>query len=210
MNILITGGHGEIGNAIAQNLLDYNVYCPTRQEMDLSNIKSIEQWVYNNNLIWDALIYVAGINIIQPIKDLDLTILQQTLQINTLSFISLSKLLNFNKNSSIIAIGSIYSRTSREGRIAYSTSKHGLLGAVKTLALEFAKDNITVNCISPGFVYTKLTIKNNTQNDLDKILKNTPLQKFVDMQDINNLCRFLLEQHSMTGQNLIIDAGYTI
>lgn len=211
MKILLIGSSGEIGTAIINSFPQHIICCPPHKVLDLADINSVKKWADGiQHLNWDALIYVAGINIIQPVMSLSLEILQQTIQVNTLSFIALSKLLNINTGGTIIAIGSIYSNTTRIGRIAYSTSKHGLVGAVKTLALEFANRDITVNCISPGFVKTKLTTRNNSQIELEDILNKTPLNRFVNMSDINKLCSFLLSQKSMTGQNLIIDAGYTI
>ena len=71
----------------------------------------------------------------------------------------------------IINISSIWSVASRPGRLSYSTSKIALLGITKTLAIEWAKHNVLVNSISPGFTLTELTKSTNSDEELNIIKK---------------------------------------
>jgi NAD(P)-dependent dehydrogenase (short-subunit alcohol dehydrogenase family) len=89
-------------------------------------------------------------------------------------------------------------------------SKHALFGAVKTIALELAYKSIKVNMISPGFVDTQLTRSNNTEERINLLENETPLG-LVSPNEIANLCVYLVKQNnSITGQNLIVDAGYSL
>ena len=82
----------------------------------------------------------------------------------------------------------------------------------KTLALEFASDNILTNAISPGFTLTKLTESTNTPEELQNIKKEIPLKRMAKPEEIADLAVFLSSElnHYITGQNIVIDGGYTI
>ena len=111
----------------------------------------------------------------------------------------------------IINIASIWSIVSRSGRLSYSTSKMALLGLNKTLAIEWAKHNVLVNCISPGFTLTELTATTNTKEEL-KIIENTiPQNRLALPEEIANCVLFLSSDLNtyITGQNIAIDGGYT-
>ena len=98
----------------------------------------------------------------------------------------------------------------KENRLQYTMSKHALLGAVKTIALEKAASNIKVNMISPGFVQTPLTIKNNTQERIDYLNEVIPLG-LTDPCEIANLCVYFIKQNNaITGQNIQVDGGYSL
>ena len=130
--------------------------------------------------------------------------------INTVSFVELCNKLKIKDNSNIIAIGSLYATTTKEGRIQYSMSKHALYGAVKTLALELAYCKTKVNMISPGFIDTPLTRKNNTEERIDDLDKNIPLG-MTNPLEIGKLCVYFIKQNqAITGQNIIVDGGYSL
>lgn len=204
MRILITGGSGCIGTAIKHTLTDHDVISPTSSELNLS--KEIKT-SYSNI---DVLIHCAGINEIKKYNNINKTDFDNLFKINTYSFIELCKQLDFNKNANIIAIGSLYSTSTKELRGQYTMSKHALLGAVKTLALELSYKNIKVNMISPGFVNTSLTRKNNTQERINFLNDNIPLGLTTvdDMSSVVNF--FALHNNAITGQNIIVDGGYSL
>jgi NAD(P)-dependent dehydrogenase (short-subunit alcohol dehydrogenase family) len=90
----------------------------------------------------------------------------------------------------------------------YSFSKHGLFSMVKTLALEMAYNKIKVNMISPGFIDTALTRKNNTQERIQQLNNLIPLG-LTSPEEIAKMCKYLIvENQAITGQNIIIDGGY--
>lgn len=205
MNVFLTGGNGGIGSVIRKVLInnDVEVISPTSNELDLSKDFDINQTV-------DGLIYCAGVNNLRHYRKLNHNEFMNLLQINTLSFIKLCGKLNFSFGSNIIAIGSLYSEGTKEERIQYTVSKHGMLGAVKTLALEMSEMNVKVNMISPGFVDTPMTRKNNTEERINTLNSMIPLG-LVSSESIAELCHWFIKNNRyITGQNIKVDGGYSL
>jgi NAD(P)-dependent dehydrogenase (short-subunit alcohol dehydrogenase family) len=206
MSIIITGSSGGIGSSIQSSCIaaGFDIISLNRQIHDLKS-----DIYFNANNI-NGLIYCAGINNPCEYNNLSIENIKETMQINCFSFVSLCKSLGFNQGANILAIGSLYSTSTKIGRLAYTMSKHAMLGAIKTLALEMAPNKIKVNMISPGFVLTPMTTKNNTQNRINELQEKIPLGITMP-QDIADICVFFLKQNkSITGQNIIIDGGYSL
>ncbi len=117
-----------------------------------------------------------------------------------------------NKSGKIINISSIFGVISKKKRASYSTSKAGLIGLTKAMALDLASYNILVNSISPGFVSTELTKRILKKNEKNELRKNVPLSRFAECSEIVNLVLYLSSKYNtyLTGQNIVIDGGYTI
>lgn len=205
MKIMLTGSTGGIGNAIKSKCDDagFDTMCLLRTECDLSNNIDIN---YSNI---DALIYCAGINVPASYEILSMNNINKTMVTNTFSFVQMCQQIHFNKGANIIAIGSLYATQTKAGRLAYSMSKHALYGAVKTLAIEMAIHKIKVNMVSPGFVLTPLTAKNNSQERIEYLQNTIPLG-MTPPEDVADLCHYLLTNNSITGQNIIMDGGYSL
>jgi NAD(P)-dependent dehydrogenase (short-subunit alcohol dehydrogenase family) len=202
MKILITGSTGGIGSNICEHLEKNNIEV-IKLQLDLS-----EDFDLNIDNI-DGLIHCAGINYLSSFKGINYENFNKILQVNSISFIKLCQKVKFNKKANIIAIGSLYATSVKPDRMMYSFSKHALLAVVKTLALEMSNDKIKVNMISPGFVNTPLTRKNNTQTRIDQLDSIIPLG-LTDADEIAKMCLYLLKENkAITGQNLIIDGGYS-
>jgi NAD(P)-dependent dehydrogenase (short-subunit alcohol dehydrogenase family) len=207
MSIIVTGSTGGIGSCIQSKLVSANidVIALTRDLCDLNDATSVCSM---SNI--DGLIYCAGINIPAEYKSVSLENMTNTMQTNCLSFVSLCQSINFNEGANIIAIGSLYATETRAGRLAYTMSKHAMLGAIKTLAIEMSKCKIKINMISPGFVLTPLTEKNNSVDRIQQLQNSIPLG-MTTPNDIAEICEFLVtKNHSITGQNIIIDGGYSL
>jgi 3-oxoacyl-[acyl-carrier protein] reductase len=206
MKIFLTGASRGIGLIISNTLKQNNIEViePSSNELDLSNTFQI------NPIQVDGFIHCAGINSIVDHMNINNEELLKLFQINTFSFIELCKQITFTPGSNIIAIGSLYASETKEFRMQYTMSKHALLGAVKTLALEKSIDNIKVNMVSPGFVDTELTRKNNAAERIDFLEKNIPLG-LTNGCDIANFCLYLLKyNNAITGQDIKIDGGYSL
>lgn len=205
MKIILVGQSGGIGSSIYDLLKQKNIeiISLSRDICDLSKNINI------NYSGIDGLVYSAGINNPISYKNLDINNLLETIKINAISFVELCQNINFNNGANVVAIGSLYSTETKSGRLAYTMSKHALSGAVKTLAIEMASDNIKVNMISPGFVYTKLTTKNNSQERIEYLQNTIPLG-MTSADDIAKACYFLLTTNGITGQNIIVDNGYSL
>jgi 3-oxoacyl-[acyl-carrier protein] reductase len=106
--------------------------------------------------------------------------------------------------ASIGALGNI-------GQANYSASKAGVIGLSKTLALESARYNINVNCVSPGATNTAMTA--NMPPEIVKIVKQKiPLGRFAEPEDIANIHLFLASEESsyITGQVIFVDGGISV
>ena len=116
-----------------------------------------------------------------------------------------------NKSGKIINISSIYGTVGKEKRSLYSITKFGLNGLTKSSALDLAKFNVLVNSISPGVFNTKLTRKILKKDGMKKVKLKIPLKKLGNPESLANLCVFLCSNYNnyITGQNIIIDGGYT-
>ena len=160
MKIFLTGAGGGIGQAIYKTLLKsgIEVIAPRSKDLNLSGEFDVSEYPEV-----DGFIHCAGINPVSQLDDIKVSDILTTYSVNTISFVELCSKLKIKNNSNIIAIGSLYATETRDGRLSYTMSKHALLGAVKTIAIEKSNQRVKVNMISPGFVDTPLTRKNNTK-----------------------------------------------
>ncbi|MEO6360254.1 MAG: 3-hydroxybutyrate dehydrogenase [Sphingomicrobium sp.] len=122
----------------------------------------------------------------------------------------------------IINTASAHSLVASPNKSAYVAAKHGVAGFTKTIALEAARDGVTVNCISPGYVWTPL-VENQIPDTMqargltreqvmnDVLLAAQPTKKFVTVEEVAALALFLCrdEAASITGANLSMDGGWT-
>ena len=116
-----------------------------------------------------------------------------------------------NQYGRIVNIASIWSVITRPGRSIYTTSKNALVGLTKTLSVEWAKDNVLVNAVSPGFTLTELTEQTNSPEQLKEIQNKIPMKRMAKPIELAKVISFLCSEHNtyLTGQNITIDGGYT-
>jgi len=214
--VLITGATRGIGKAIKQNLekeLDYTLLIPTRTELDLASMASIDAYFSEYNKI-DIVINNAGINLIQSIDRIDVESLQIMQQINLYAPLKIiqhcvpyMKTKNYGR---IVNLSSIWGLRSKEERTLYSMSKFGINGITKSLARELGQYNILINAICPGYVNTEMTQQNISVEEQEKIRTTIPLARFAEPNEIANLVKFLIsvENSYMTGQTIVIDGGF--
>ena len=109
---------------------------------------------------------------------------------------------------SIINISSIVGHTGNFGQANYSSAKAGIVAMSKSLAKEYAKKNIRINCISPGFIDTKMT-KNINEEFKKKLIENIPMGKLGTGNDIANCALFLASDLSsyITGETIHVNCG---
>ena len=109
---------------------------------------------------------------------------------------------------SIINISSIVGHTGNFGQANYSSAKAGIVAMSKSLAKEYAKKNIRINCISPGFIDTKMT-KNINEEFKKKLIENIPMGKLGTGDDIANCALFLASDLSsyITGETIHVNGG---
>lgn len=216
--LFMLGGHGDIGKAIVAKFAEsnYKTIVPTSQELNLENIDAIDVYFKNRTFAIDVLITSAGWNEPKPIEEITFADINKTIGINVLGFCRVVQhLLPFLKEKEsgyILAISSIFSFITRGKRLAYTISKHALNGLVKTLAIELGPSNIKVNALSPGYVDTKMTRKNNDSETIRKLAEGIPLGRLASSDDIAAVAYFLCSEQNqyISGQNIVVDGGYSI
>jgi 3-hydroxybutyrate dehydrogenase len=174
----------------------------------------------------DILINNAGVQHVAPIDEFPIEKWDAIIAINLSAAFHAMRLTVPAMRASgwgrIISTASAHSVVASPNKSAYVAAKHGIAGLTKTVALETARDGITVNCISPGYVWTPLaerqipdTMKTRglTREQVmnDVLLAAQPTKRFVTTEEVGALALFLCreEARSITGANLNVDGGWT-
>ena len=113
-----------------------------------------------------------------------------------------------NKYGRVINITSIVGHTGNLGQSNYAASKAGIIGMTKSLAIEYAKKNITLNCVSPGFIQTKMT-DNIAENIKEILISKIPMAKLGTGNDVANTVAFLSSDAAsyITGETIHVNGG---
>jgi len=174
----------------------------------------------------DVLVPNAGVQFVSPIEDFPIEKWDMIIAVNLSSAFHLIRAavpgMKARKWGRIISTASAHSLTGSPFKAAYVSAKHGIAGLTKTAALELATTGITVNCISPGYVWTPLVenqipdtmkARNMTREQVihDVLLDRQPTKQFVTPEDIAAMAVFLCrdEAAQMTGTNISMDGGWT-
>jgi len=113
-----------------------------------------------------------------------------------------------NKYGRIVNITSIVGHTGNLGQANYAASKAGIIGMSKSLAIEYAKKNITINCVSPGFIRSKMT--DNIAESIKAVLTSKiPMAKLGTGEDVSNTVAFLSSDAAsyITGETVHVNGG---
>ena len=235
LNIVLTGATGGIGSSILEKLVSSgaNVLATGTNEeklksisekyksvkterFDISAHEEIENFINRANELLgnkiDVLINNAGIT-----RD-NLSIRMKKEEWNSVIDINLTaafllsknviKKMIKNKKGKVINITSVVGHTGNVGQANYSASKAGLVAMSKSLALEYGKKNININCVSPGFITSDMTNKIN--DDYKELLKSKiPLNRFGDPKEVANTVIFLCSNLSdyITGETIHVNGG---
>ena len=233
-NILITGATGGIGNSLVEKFYNYgsSIVATGTNEEKLNNLKKkypniliekfkLEEHDKMENFIetitkkldgLDVLVNNAGITLDNLSIRLTEDHWKKVLDINlTSTFLmckyAIKKMLK-NKYGKIINITSIVGHTGNLGQANYAASKAGIIGFSKSLAIEYAKKNININCVSPGFIKTEMTDKIN--EEFKKILiSKIPSGYLGTGEDISNCVAFLASDMSryINGETIHVNGG---
>ncbi len=165
----------------------------------------------------DILVNCAGTSRRANAEDVELADWRKVLDINLTAVMKLSQAFcnsrkKVKQGGRIINIGSLMCHGARPQTMAYTVSKSGLLGLTKSLAVEWAKYNINVNAIAPGYIVTDLTAKLKADKDFDAwVLSRAPMARWGNPEDLAGAAIFLASNASdfVTGQILYVDGGWT-
>jgi 3-oxoacyl-[acyl-carrier protein] reductase len=214
---LVTGASRGIGAAIAHKLssLNYTVLTPTRAELDLMSSSSIDGYIRSLKIPVDIIINNAGINPLAGITEIEEKDFGDTIQVNLTAPLKLIQGLvpsmKQRQYGRIVNISSIWGSLSKARRISYSSSKSGINGMTRAIAVELAPFNILVNSVAPGYVNTELTKQNNTSDEIASIARNIPAGRLAEPKEIAEVVSFLVSDTNtyLTGQVLYVDGGFT-
>ena len=235
INIILTGATGIIGNSILKKLAQFDVKIiatgTNQQKLDLikdnfENVKTIKFDISNHSAIEkfvdecnenlenriDVLINNAGItrdNLTIRMKDEEWNDVIDTNLTSTffLCKYTIKKMLK-QKNGKVINITSVVGHTGNVGQANYVASKSGIVGMSKSLALEYGKKNIRVNCVSPGFIKSEMT-KNISESYKKSIQEKISLDRLGEPEDVANVIAFLSSNLSeyITGETIHVNGG---
>tara|TARA_A100001035_G_C27686241_1_gene455514 strand:+ start:192 stop:929 length:738 start_codon:yes stop_codon:yes gene_type:complete len=234
-NIIVTGASGGIGNSIVKklyeneaNLLATGTRIEKLEELksnfnnlkilkfDISNNEKIEEFIENattelgGNL--DCLVNNAGVTKDNLAIRMSLDEWKKVVDLNLTSTFLLSKFaikkMIKNKSGKIINITSVVGHTGNLGQANYTASKAGIIAMSKTLAIEYAKKNININCISPGFIKTAMTDKID-EKFKETIISKIPSARLGEPEDVANAVLFLASNQSnyINGETLHVNGG---
>ncbi|MFH1718788.1 MAG: glucose 1-dehydrogenase [Planctomycetota bacterium] len=186
---------------------------------DMENAEGIEG-LFENILAEtkgiDILVNCAGMTVRGAAEDVDIETWNRVIQVNLTSVLMLSQAFcrhrkQAGKAGRIINIGSLTCHAARPTTAAYGSSKSGLLMLTKTLAVEWAKYNINVNAIGPGYIATELTEPLQTDEDFNRwVLTKTPLARWGQPEDLAGTAVLLASSAGdfITGQIIYVDGGW--
>ena len=234
-NIIVTGATGGIGNSIIKKLYDAgaNILATGTKDEKLQELKKkfqniktlkfdISQTGNLENFIEDAtkklggkldcVINNAGITQDNLAIRMSIDEWKKVIDINLTSTFLISKFaikkMLKNKKGKIINITSVVGHTGNLGQTNYTASKAGIVAMSKSLAIEYAKKNININCISPGFIKTAMTDKID-EKFKEVIISKIPSARLGEPEDVANAVIFLASSHSdyINGETLHVNGG---
>jgi 3-oxoacyl-[acyl-carrier protein] reductase len=234
-NIIVTGASGGIGNAIINklseagaNILASGTRIEKLEELkknfeglkilkfDISQSDKIEEFIENATTelggSLDGIVNNAGITQDNLAIRMSLDEWQKVININLTSTFLMSKFaikkMLKNKSGKIVNITSVVGHTGNLGQANYTASKAGIVAMSKSLAIEYAKKNININCISPGFIKTAMTDKIDDKFK-EVIVSKIPSARLGEPDDIANAVLFLSSEQSnyINGETLHVNGG---
>ena len=234
-NIIVTGASGGIGNSIIEklnnngaNILASGTKIEKLEELkknfnkiktlkfDISQSDKIEEFIENATKklggSLDCIVNNAGITQDNLAIRMSLEEWQKVININLtstflMSKFSIKKMLK-NKSGKIVNITSVVGHTGNLGQTNYTASKAGIIAMSKSLSIEYAKKNININCISPGFIKTAMTEKIDDKFK-EIIVSKIPSGRLGEPEDIANAVLFLASNQSdyINGETLHVNGG---
>jgi 3-oxoacyl-[acyl-carrier protein] reductase len=233
-NIIITGATGGIGNSIVEkltesgaNILATGTRIEKLQELkskfknikilkfDISQSEKIEEFIDNSSKelgALDCIVNNAGMTQDNLAIRMSIDEWKKVIDVNLTSTFLMSKFaikkMLKNKKGKIINITSVVGHTGNLGQANYTASKAGIVAMSKSLAIEYARKNINVNCISPGFIKTAMTDKID-EKFKEVIISKIPSARLGEPEDIANAVLFLASSHSdyINGETLHVNGG---
>jgi len=209
-NVLATGTNAEKLDLIKKKFTNVKV-----KKFDISEHSRIEEFIENVTLELgglDILINNAGKNIDNLSLRMKIDEWKKIIDINLTSNFLLTKSsvkqMLKNKFGRVVNITSVVGHTGNAGQTNYAASKAGIIGMSKSLAIEYAKKNITINCVSPGFIISDMTM-NIAEKVKIYLTSRIPMGKLGTGEDVSNCVAFLSSDQAsyITGETIHVNGG---
>ena len=197
----------------------------THVDADLTTVEGAESLMAASGNV-DILVNNAGMQFVSPVEDFPVDKWDKIIALKlSAAFHTIRLAVPYMKGQGwgrIINTASAHSLTASPFKSAYVSAKHGLAGLTKTVALELAQSGVTVNCVSPGYVWTPLVenqipdtmkARNLTREQVinDVLLAGQPTKRFTQVDDLGAMAVFLCREEAgnITGSNFSMDGGWT-
>lgn len=231
--VVITGGTGAIGSAIAAEfaktddvIITYNsrnkeaerlcreFHCKAVQA-DVSDRGSVDRAaaeILREYGHVDVLVNNAGISQIKLFTDITQDDWQRMVDVNLTGCFNMTqalvKSMISRKSGAIVNISSVWGVHGASCEASYSAAKAGVIGMTKALAKELGASGITVNCIAPGVIDSPMNSSHLSKEELEELSESTPLNRLGRAEEVAQAVRALAENRFITGQVLGVDGGF--
>ncbi len=231
--VLITGGTGAIGAALAEEfaktddviftystaaeqarLLTEKLNC-SGIPMDISDISSVNDAVRNVLHGFgriDVLVNNAGISMIKPFLDTSHEDWRRMIDVNLTGVFNVTRAvvpsMVSKKSGAVVNVSSVWGVYGASCEVAYSAAKAGVIGFTKALAKELGLSGITVNAVAPGVINSPMNTLHLTAEELAELTEETPLNRLGQPYEVAKAVRALAENRFITGQILGVDGGF--
>ena len=218
---VVTGAMGGIGAEICKSLREsgyvviglYNKsYNPSLSDCDQSNGENTVSQIIASHGHISILVNVAGITRDSSFKKMTYEQWNEVLQVNLVGLFNITnpifKHMSDNHYGRIVTISSVNGHKGQFGQVNYSSSKAGIFGFTKSLALEGARNGVTVNSISPGYIETPMTASMPLKA-LESITSDIPVGRLGKPSDVARAVNFLVDRNAsyITGADININGG---
>lgn len=231
--VLITGGTGALGAAIAEEfaktddvIFTYNTAKEQARSlmeklncfctfMDISDINSVNDAVQNVLREFghiDILVNNAGISMIKPFLDTSYEEWRHMIDVNLTGVFNVTRAITpsmvSRKSGAVVNVSSVWGVHGASCEVAYSAAKAGVIGFTKALAKELGLSGITVNAVAPGVIDSPMNTAHLSGEELAALAAETPLNRLGKPSEVAKAVRALAENRFITGQILGVDGGF--
>lgn len=233
MTVLITGGTGAIGSALAREfaktddvIITYNTRSDEAKRLceelrcealqcdvtDSASVNAAVEKVICSYGHIDVLINNAGISQIKLLTDTTDEDWQQIIGVNLTGCFNMTRAvipqMISRRQGAVINISSVWGVHGASCEAAYSASKAGMIGLTKALAKELGASGITVNALAPGVIESPMNSAHLSSEELAALAEETPLMRLGKPEEVAHAARFLAENRFVTGQIIGVDGGF--